>query len=497
MSNPVCRLNEDQLNALTAEERDLYLNMDDEEQKSFEYFYGYAHGTVEQVVITNEETKLYREMTDTIPLKTVCKLTEFVPHLGQQPIIYTFDEHKEDTNSYVFAAGRRTGKTVVTSVIALRELLVPFSSTIILTPTFANAKVMFNEVLKRVQKLNLPIKSINKGQFQFTLENGSRLSANSEMNVESSLGSFNSLLLVDEAQSINSLDNILKQMLMPTLLDYGTRDSGILYGRIVILGTFRGTDNVLYDYYTKEEDLSNWKSYTSPSMMNPTLPKEYFEQMKLELGEMLYNQEILAIPVGHDNNVFYAFTDENIINMEDMDFSSSDYIVGLDIGWSDSTAAIWIYRETDTYYVFKAYSESNRATADHVKSYKEVEEGLSGTLDMRYGDPAAAQTLNDLIITYDYDVSKAKNSVDDGIKYVNQLLTPTGANHKPKLYIDESLTELIRQIRRVKYRNNVGKTSKDPFIADSMGTHWDLLAALRYALYSDKYNMAALNMMQS
>jgi len=485
----------EQLELLTIDEKELYDSLEGEEQKSFEYFMGFTHGVGDTAhVVTNREITLYQQTTDTIPLKTVCKLLDFVPHKGQQPVIYDFDTHKEH-NGFTIAAGRRFGKSKLISIVSLRELLVPFSSTVLVAPVFNNAKIIFNEVLKLVQHLGLPIKTINKGQFNFELENGAKFTANSEANIEAALGGCFSLILMEEAQSIASLDNIYKQMLSPTMLDYGTRDNGELYGRTFIIGTFRGTDNVLYDYYLREQDFPNWKSFTAPSMTNPTLPKSYFEQMRRELGDMLYKQEILAIPVGFDDNVFYAF-DKELNVIDDIHFTKdSQFIVGIDIGWSDSTAGVWVLREAGTYYVVEAYSENNKASADHIAAYREIE-GTIGTIDNRYGDPAAAQTLNDYIITYDYTIRKANNAVADSIKYINQLFTPTGANKKPKLYISAKLTELIRQVSRVQYKPNNGKTSKDPFIRDAKGTHWDLIAALRYALYSDRYNMAAINIAQ-
>lgn len=491
-------LTEMQLSKLSDDEREEYNGLEGDDRDSFEYFFGFAHGSTEQHIITNEEIQMYQEHTDLIDLKTVWQLCGNVPHKGQQPMVYAFDRQRDIFNNFVIAAGRRFGKSYSLSHIGVRELLVPYSATVLICPTFANAKIIFNEVLKLVNKLELPIKQMNRGQFNFELVNGSRFTANSSSNIESALGGHFSLLLFEEFQSIANADIIYKQMLAPTLLDYGTRPSGILYGRAMFIGTSRGVDNQLYDYFIKELDIPNWKSFTAPSMSNPTLPANYFEQMRLELGDMLYNQEILAKFLGMDDNVFHAFDKEvNLYDPDTITFNKDSLIVsGIDIGWSDSTAQLWIYREIDTYYIHAAYSENTRATKQHVQSYREIEDSLIGEIDMRYGDPAAAQTLNDYILTYNYDVSKADNSVADSIKYINQLFSPTGVNERPKLYVSQELTELIRQLTRVRYKRDQGKTAKDPFIKDTNGTHWDLIAALRYALYSDKFNMATINIMQ-
>lgn len=487
------KLTQGQYEALSDADYLQYEAMPEEEREQYKYFMGFVTHTAELRVTSNKEIKLYQEKCDTIQLKTVAQLLNFVPHKGQQPIFYTYDVQKDIYNNLVLVLGRRTGKSASTSIIAVKELLIPFSSTILLTPTFNNAKIIFNETLKHVQALKLEIKSINKGSFRFELANGARFSANSASNIESALGTANSLLLCDESQSIPNLEDIMNQMLVPTLLDYGTRPSGILYGRQIYLGTPRGPDNQLYDLFCKQDDFPNWKSFSAPSSSNPILPQTYFEQMRLELGEMLYNQEIMAQFIGTDDNVFYALSDENLYETGSVKFSKyTDVIVGIDVGFRDSTAAVFLYRDPrGNYYIDKAYSESMKATSVHVASMKSLEKELIGTVDLRYMDPAAAQLIYDYITDYDYQVSPAKNPVQESIKYINQLLTCTGANNKPRLFINSELKELLRQLKRVRWKDTANKTAKDPFTKDPKGTHWDLIAALRYVLFSDQHNTAA------
>lgn len=398
-----------------------------------------------------------------------------------------------------FIRTHNTGKSASTSIIAVKELLIPFSSTILLTPTFNNAKIIFNETLKHVQALGLEIKSINKGSFRFELKNGARFSANSASNIESALGTANSLLLCDESQSIPNLEEIMNQMLVPTLLDYGTRPSGILYGRQIYLGTPRGTESYLYDLFCKQDEHSNWKSFSAPSHSNPILPQTYFEQMRLDLGDMLYSQEILAQFVGSDSNVFYAFGEHNTYEPNSIKFSKyTDVIVGIDVGFRDSTAGVFVYRDPrGNYYIDKAYSENMKATSVHVANLKALDSEMIGTTDLRYMDPAAAQLICDYIQDYDYQVYPAKNAVQESIKYLNQLFTPTGANQKPRLYINSELKELIRQVTRVRWKDTANKTAKEPFSKDPKGTHWDLIAALRYAIYSDQHNISASTIITS
>ena len=443
----------------------------------------------------NPFSTLHSNYTLYTPEHTLYNFITNIKPLGKQPVRCI--SVSSATQCYItddYIRTHNTGKSVSTSVIACRELAVPFSSTILLTPTFNNAKIIFNEVLKNIQKLKLPIKSINKGAFRFELENGARFSANSASNIESALGSYNSLIIVDESQSVPNLMEIMNQMLVPTLLDYGVRPSGILYGRQVYLGTPRGQENQLYDLFCKQDDFPNWKSFNSPSSCNPILPISYFEQMRQELGEMLYRQEILAEFFGSDENVFWAFNKElNTYKEGEVLFNHHMAVIsGLDIGLRDSTAQLWAYRDAKgNYYIDKAYQKNMTSTANHISNYLEIEGQMLNTPEMRYGDPAAAQTLFDYNTDYGYLVHPANNSFMDSITYINQMFSPSGADNKPRLFINESLTELIRQVNRVRWKDRASKNSKDPFYPDPKGTHWDLIAALRYMMYSDSFNLAS------
>jgi len=493
-------LTNEQVQKLTKEELLEYEDLDTEGKASFEYFFGFTIHTEAPVVVKSIEVEEYQKAAAKIKLKTISTLLEFVPHKGQQPLFYSFDQESDIFNNFVLLFGRRTGKSEVTSVIATRELFLPHSSTVLLTPVFSNAQIIFNNVLKKVEQLGMPIKSINRGSFRLELENGARFSANSASNVEAALGSSNSLIIVDETQSIPDIKRILNQLLVPTLLDYGVRDSGVLWAHQILLGTPRGEENELTDYYYNELILKNWKSFTAPSTTNPILPTAYIEQMRLELGDLIFRQEILAEILGSGDNVFHAFDRSlNLFTDTDVIFNRHSYFIcGIDVGWSDSTANLAIYRTPGgSYYVRQAYQKNQTTTEQHVKNYLEMEGLMSGVCDIRYCDPSAAQTIADYITTYDYDVVAAKNDVAPSIQYINQLFAPSGINKKPRLYIHEDLVELTRQVSRIRFKPSNTKKSNDPFIKDPEGTHWDLVAALRYALFSDQYNVASLNIITS
>lgn len=449
-----------------------------------------------QEVTLNEEIQTYQEVSQRVKLNKVWEVVKASPHTGQLPIVECIDNNAL-VNCYVVVLGRRSGKSFSTAMVVLRELLIPFSNTILLTPSYKNSQIMFTEVLKHVQTLKLPVKSINKNQFIIELENGARFTSVTKTNYESALGSRLSLLVVDETQSIEDIKSIYEEILGPMMLDFGVKDNGVLFAKVVFLGTPRGVGTAFHALYLKELTHSNWKSFNSPSSCNPLLPKVYLEQQKELLPDHVYRQEYMAEWLSKGQGVFFAFDpianlyDPSVITFTD----DSVYICGLDFGHTDSTAKILIYVDRQgTYFVHATYQQAATSTKDHVKAFKRLESTNRGILEERYGDPSAAQTLLDLRTEYDYEVVRANNKVAPGLACLNDLLAPQGMDKKPKLFINKNLGELIRQIRSVNYKDS--KSSTDPFSKDTEGTHFDLLAALRYAVYSHyRGNLAGLTVM--
>ena len=103
------------------------------------------------------------------------------------------------------------------SIIATAELLIPNANILLMTPTFTNAKAIFDKVERSVNQLGLPLKSKDTKSLTFTLENNAKFSVVSQKNYESALGQYFSLLIVDETGSIDNILKIYNEFLAPAL----------------------------------------------------------------------------------------------------------------------------------------------------------------------------------------------------------------------------------------------------------------------------------------
>ena len=436
---------------------------------------------------TNPEIALYNKVAKKINLAKIWELLDMVPHAGQVGLVESFD-NDPSTNSYVLTLGRRSGKSIQAGVIAIRELLIPYSNTILLAPTFRNAKIIFDEVYRLVLKLKLPISQLNKNNFTLTLENGAAFSALSESNVEAGLGSRCSLLIVDETQSIPTIVHIIESLISPMWLDYGLSEAGILNANVVFLGTPRGVGTDFHELFLYELTRKNWKSFSAPSHCNPLLPKTYLDDQQHILSDRAFREEILAEWLTSGSGVFFAFDKEvNLYSPDELDLKGSDYIRGFDFGTLDSTSMVYVYvNNKGDYYVDRTYMKNSCTTFQHHKAFCAlVDQDKDARLLGSYGDPSAAQSMLDLRQTYQFDINKGYNRIAPGISIMNALMEPQGMNRVPKLFVNENCTELITQLQLITYKNSQGPQSNqgDPFMKHREH-HFDLVHALRYAIVS-------------
>jgi len=193
----------------------------------------------------------------------------------------------------VLACGRRWGKTLITSLIALAVLMQTNRRVWVVAPDYGLAEKVFRElysILVTQLKIIRPGKNgggrarYQKGDYYLQTPWGSVLEAKSMENPDSLAGEANDLVIVDEAALNGSIDDIWMQMIQPTLMDKE--------GSAIFISTPRSKNGfyTLYKYgqvgraqregkleveFDEETGVSNdmrdWSSFQRTSYDNPLL----------------------------------------------------------------------------------------------------------------------------------------------------------------------------------------------------------------------------------
>lgn len=187
----------------------------------------------------------------------------------------------------VLMAGRRFGKSELSQIEIVVNAL-DGKKVAYITPTYALAKVFFEQLAKLLpfesNKSELSIKFPNSGSVEFFT--GERL--------DNLRGRKFHLVVIDEASFIPDLENGWLNSIRPTLTDYK--------GRALFISTPKGR-NYFYSLFLKNGE-TDWQSFKFTTYDNPYIDKAEIDDARVQLPEVVFEQEYMANPSENASNPF-------------------------------------------------------------------------------------------------------------------------------------------------------------------------------------------------
>jgi len=203
------------------------------------------------------------------------------PHINQKKILEC------DKRFIVVMCGRRFGKSELSQILAISESI-KGGQVAYITPTYKLAKAFFERLTAALpfknNISNLKIYCPNNGSIEFYT--GERL--------DNLRGRKFHLVIIDEAAFIPDLESGWQNSIRPTLTDYE--------GKAVFLSTPRGK-NFFYSMFMKQGE-NDWQSFKFTTYDNPYINTREIEDAKLQLPEVVFEQEYLANPSENSANPF-------------------------------------------------------------------------------------------------------------------------------------------------------------------------------------------------
>lgn len=203
------------------------------------------------------------------------------PHINQQRILDSLSRFR------VVMAGRRFGKSELSQIEIIVNAL-QGKKVAYITPTYNLARVFFEQLIKTLpfesNKSELSIKFPNDGSVEFFT--GERL--------DNLRGRKFHLVVIDEASFIPNLEDGWLNSIRPTLTDYK--------GRALFISTPKGK-NFFYSLYLKSGE-PDWESFKFSTYDNPYIDKTEIDDARLQLPEVVFEQEYMANPSENAANPF-------------------------------------------------------------------------------------------------------------------------------------------------------------------------------------------------
>lgn len=213
------------------------------------------------------------------------------PHAAQREII------RGAARFNVICAGRRTGKTKLSLIRALKPMLAGKP-----VAYFAPVYKMMTSYWREAETLFAPvIVAKNKAEHRLEVIGGGSLQMWSLDSADTVRGRKYALALIDEAAMVHDLEDAWNAVIRPTLADYE--------GDADFYSTPKGL-NYFHALYSRGADdaFSDWRSFHFPTSANPYISPAEIEAARQELPEDVFKQEYLAEFLAGEGSVFRNIT---------------------------------------------------------------------------------------------------------------------------------------------------------------------------------------------
>tara|TARA_R110000824_G_scaffold161124_1_gene336259 strand:+ start:2315 stop:3769 length:1455 start_codon:yes stop_codon:yes gene_type:complete len=273
---------------------------------------------------------------------------------------------------------RRAGKTytccyyMIETAFKYPDSLIPY---IALTRSVAK-RLMWGS-LKRANRTYQIGMKFNNNELIATFKNGSQISlngANDEADIDKLRGSAYPLVVIDEAASYGPfLPELVEDVLEPALIDYS--------GTLLMTGTPNARcHGYFFDATTKKETGFSVHKWTIRD--NPYLPHagDYLDKKLVQKGwkedNPVYLREWCGKWIRSDDSLVYRYFDGNRAKEAPPDL---DYILGVDLGFTDATAfVVWGFSsDSPNAYMVEGFKQSRMITSE----IAEVIQRLNSTYD--------------------------------------------------------------------------------------------------------------------
>lgn len=385
----------------------------------------------------------------------------------------------EESRFWVHISARRTGKSFSAAILALAKLLEPKQNVMVVAPNYNLSSIIWDYVSQFIKELRIETDKWNQKDKVITLVNGSVFRLLSATNRDSLIGRAANLLIIDEAAIIPD-DQYFRRELRPSL----STDPN---SRALFISTPRGKANYLYEYYMRGQneeqgEFDEWGSGLYDWTSNPLLSEKDIEEARSTISNQEFMQEYYCVWATFEGQIYALDEEKHLMDLQGIEEFTFETIAGLDIGYRDATAFVVIKTDGEKYYVVDEYISKEEVTSAHAAVIQEKINDWD--IDNIYIDSAAQQARADLAYEYDIYCDNANKSVNDGIRFLQNLIE--------KDLIEFDIGGAGNAFRHLSaYRWNMKTDSQKP-VHDE---HSHAADALRYAIYSHQQNTVGLHIL--
>lgn len=463
-------------------------------------------------LLISPEVKEYIAVANKVKLGQLFDLLQIVPTLMQSNVISLFDNKLQEWNFLTLVASRRSGKSFTSAILVVRELLIPNSSTILVSTSAKSASNLFNDILRLLRTIGIKTDAINS-QSYFIRIGTSYFRAAFSKSVEGLVGNKASLILLDEA-GLYQYQEFADKILLPMRLDFKTyTDTKKFVAKVVLISSPRAIGSDFYHTYNKGLRSLNVRhnypindGFISPAGYvslkysiydSPLVNEEMIKAIEESNEDSVWKTEYMAEFIPATQGSVFKFDHTNIYNQEELLNKVSKLpkrpilqgFIGLDIGIRDNSAVTVATIIDNKVYILDSYEKGLMTTEDLAKQINIMKKKWAEHPVLQvnfeegaiYCDPSALTVRYDLANIYSIENLPAYNRVKAGVDIINTLF-----QHK-QLMLPDNQVGLINQAQELSFTESaigsINSGHNDPFVRVK-GHHFDQVHSFRYCVAS-------------
>jgi hypothetical protein len=360
-----------------------------------------------------------------------------------------------DARFRVVSAGRRFGKSFLSMNEMAKFARFPNKRIMYLAVTHRQAKTVIWDDLKAQLIERNWVKKINESEMQIWLVNGSTITVRSAETKDALRGGKYDFLVLDEVADMSK--DVWFSILRPTLSDRR--------GHALFIGTPKGLGNWFFDLWSNAKSSKDWASWQYTTLEGGNVPPEEIEAARLDLDLKTFEQEYEAQFVNYSGVIFYAYTEENLVDHPGLQEGEPVHI-GCDFNTSPITAAC-ATRTQDGLHFFDEiaiYGSNTNELADEIRKrygfnrtiyvYPDASGGRKQTSSGGFSDHIILQNAGFKVV-----VDSINPPVSESIASVNSVLCSKDGNRR--LLIDKKCRQIRESMLKYVYKEGTRQPDKD------------------------------------
>ena len=346
-----------------------------------------------------------------------------------------------------------------------------------IAPTYKQAKSIAWDYLKFYTK-NIPGTKWNESELRCDLVNGARITLLSSENFDSIRGIYLDACAIDEVAQVSQ--GLIDEVIVPALSDRK--------GKLFLIGTPKGMNNIFYDYYQKAQADPKWFLYKAKASQTKIVDEEELSNALTVMGKAKYDQEFECSFIGNLEGSIYG---ELVQELDDKgNIGAVPYDPSLpvntawDIGYNDSTSIIFFQLLNHQLNIIETYENDNEALPHYIKFLQDkdyIYDTHYGPHDLDVTEFSNGKTRREVASALGVRFRIAPRILlEDGIHAVKMLL--------PRCKIDsENCADLLIALRHYHRKfNDKERIFKSKPVHDFSSHMCDALRVLATALDENK-----------